>query len=217
MQIVIECNIAGCDIPANRHTRSSHPLCEKHYMRIRRHGNPYVRNGKDDRKSLNYWLDYYRVIPADPNACYGWTGRLHSHGYGLISHNGQTYKAHRLAAELAHGPVPANLDVLHSCDNPPCTNPKHVKAGTAQQNIQDMYERGRHPAKVEISLGFVKQKHEEGYSANAIAAMLNVNRTPVYRAIKELALNPHKPGRTKRHLEVPAEATKEGFLKSRWS
>lgn len=68
-----------------------------------------------------------------------------SAGYGIFYWNGRTYGAHRVAYELANGPVPKGLMVRHLCFNPRCVNPEHLAAGTAQDNADDETEakRGR--------------------------------------------------------------------------
>jgi hypothetical protein len=43
------------------------------------------------------------------------------------------------------GPIPAGLDVLHHCDNPPCFNPEHLFLGTDQDNVDDREKKGRMP------------------------------------------------------------------------
>ncbi len=68
-------------------------------------------------------------------------------GYGVsqiyIGGKSYTVYAHRMAWELAHGPIPAGLFVCHACDNPPCINVEHLFLGTARRNSEDMKAKGR--------------------------------------------------------------------------
>lgn len=61
--------------------------------------------------------------------------------------------AHRLSHELHTGPIPDGLHVLHSCDNPPCVNPGHLRVGTRSENLSESVARGRagvwtHPERI---------------------------------------------------------------------
>ena len=88
-----------------------------------------------------------KVDRRGADECWPWTAKARSaHGYGLLKHrSGRNIVASRIACWLGHGnpPIP-NAKSLHSCDNPPCCNPAHLRWGTQLENVADAVERSRH-------------------------------------------------------------------------
>jgi hypothetical protein len=78
------------------------------------------------------------------DGCWIWQASRQEFGHGLFRYSGKLYKAHRLAYEDRHGPIPVGLIVRHKCDNPPCVNLDHLEIGTRADNNRDRDERGRH-------------------------------------------------------------------------
>lgn len=76
------------------------------------------------------------------DACWNWTGSKVS-GYGNMRWLGRSRYAHQIAYELAYGRYSPELDVCHTCDNPPCCNPRHLFLGTHQVNMEDRDAKGR--------------------------------------------------------------------------
>ena len=67
-------------------------------------------------------------------------------GYGLTKYQGRTVQAHRLHYCLANGVSLEDIkgwQVLHSCDNPSCIEPEHLRLGTHADNMQDRSDRDR--------------------------------------------------------------------------
>lgn len=80
-------------------------------------------------------------VHTDNNECYLWVGSLNNHGYGNFWADNKVVKAHRYSFYLHNGFYPKV--VRHSCDNPGCVNPKHLLAGTQEDNMKDASEKGR--------------------------------------------------------------------------
>lgn len=69
-------------------------------------------------------------------------------GYGCFRVKGHMIAAHRFAWELVHGPIPAGMHILHSCDNTKCVNETHLIIGTNEQNQADKARKLRAPARL---------------------------------------------------------------------
>ena len=91
-----------------------------------------------------------KVDRRGPDECWPWTGACIPKGYGSLGpvevdgHMQSQVGAHRVSFFLEHGFWPKIT--RHTCDNPPCVNPRHLLDGNTRSNARDMVDRGRSPA-----------------------------------------------------------------------
>lgn len=89
-----------------------------------------------------FWSNVDTSGGAD--ACWPWTACRRRKGYGAFTVASRLMVASRLAWMSHHKEeIPEGLFVLHSCHNPPCCNPAHLRVGTAKENTQEMIDAGR--------------------------------------------------------------------------
>lgn len=153
---------AECDNPVyGRH------LCRKHYdMRRRRDAGmkPCVTRGMSIAEKLAH---YSRAVES---GCIEWQASTVL-GYGRVRVGGKTVGAHRVAYELEFGPIPDGLHLLHLCDNRKCINPKHLRPGTPQDNMDDMKSKGRQPC------AYGESNHQSKLTNDTVLAIRNTPGT----------------------------------------
>lgn len=85
-----------------------------------------------------FWKKVYKT-----ETCWLWTAGKDKDGYGKFWLDEDTIRAHRVSWEMHNGPIPEEMDVLHSCDNPPCVRPSHLFLGDNADNMADRDRKGR--------------------------------------------------------------------------
>jgi hypothetical protein len=102
--------------------------------------------GRPKGMSLAEVFAYFTPGPIPrTQACWEWQGKRGPNGYGILTMGRKSIGAHRVSYELHVGPIPDGLFILHSCDNRPCVNPKHLRPGTFEDNMKDRQDRLRTP------------------------------------------------------------------------
>lgn len=127
-----------------------------------------------------------KYTPEPNTGCWIWTDALGGKGYGK----------HRKAYKLYNGPVPAALQVRHTCDNKWCVNPAHLKIGTQRDNEADKRARGRQPYKLsaQVRADIVKEYVPGVSNQYEMASRYGVSQITISRIVSKNNQRGHKRG-----------------------
>lgn len=97
------------------------------------------------------------------DVCWEWVGAKRTNGYGTLQVNGKSVLAHRFSYAFHKGKIPSGLFVLHTCDNKPCVNPRHLWIGSAQDNMTDKMKKGRYKGGFKEGFDARRNLFKKGY------------------------------------------------------
>lgn len=95
---------------------------------------------------LNEQSRFWKYVDrsSGPDGCWRWIGCRTVDGHGQVKFQGRTQYAHRVVFQLATGRLLTEDDVIrHTCNNPSCCNPAHLRPGSHTDNVRDRVEAGR--------------------------------------------------------------------------
>lgn len=137
---------------------------------------------------------FWKYVLVDaPDACWNWDGGAAPDGRGRFYLQGKSFKAPRIALWLHTSRQPGDMSVCHSCNNPPCCNPRHLYLGTEGDNARDRLRAGtqirgeqHHRAKLtEREVREIRRLYATGkYSQRELAAKFGVSQHPIRMAVQ---------------------------------
>lgn len=179
----MKCSVPVCDRPAKRHG-----MCSAHFGRWQRKSSRLLEpiSSKAPRNSALPFLRKHSCSKS--RRCIPWPYGTFD-GYGVLGHDGTTMLASRVMCILAHGAPPNKRShAAHSCGNPICVNPNHIRWATPAENAKDRALHGteargsnRPNAKLDNrKVRSVIRMTKAGHSQKDIAAKFGVSRALIY-------------------------------------
>lgn len=181
------------------HARS---YCNTHYRRVLKYGVPEPVLQHVPRGLPRRWIKS-QVEAADRSNC--WTDRpwksQNKAGYPTATgDDGKQVIASHLVLKYDGRPRPTpEALALHSCDNPQCLNPDHLRWGDFKDNYLDMLSRDRQkykPRKGEKNHNskltwekarYIREQFAEGVYQKDLATELGVSRSVISEIVRGIA------------------------------
>lgn len=174
----VYCSVVACEKVAK-----SRGLCDAHWKRWRRYGDPLA-GRTPDGAPLQFVEDVLRLF----DLCLPWPFSTTQEGRGLIRYQGRMRQVSNLVCELAHGPAPTpRHEAAHSCGkgHEACINPKHLRWATRTENSADMIAHGttlrgtKHPSAKLTEDDVATIRGLRGLPLKELAARFGVSRSTI--------------------------------------
>lgn len=177
------CSIDGC---TNAVFVKKMGLCQAHYKRLRRHGNP-LGGGTPVGEPQRYFREV--VLAHEANDCLIWPYSKIKDGYANMWDGARMVRVSRLVCELVHGPAPTpKHEAAHTCGkgHEGCVSPRHMTWKTPAENQADRIthgtsNRGSRHGMSKLSEGQVRQiRSLRGVLSNSqVGEMFGVSATTI--------------------------------------
>ena len=123
------CKIDGCGKPMK-----GHGYCPTHLARFKKYGDPHMVTVTKVGIPLQFLRDVQYRNSSD---CIEWPFAKNNYGYGSVRFEGAVWKANRLICYWHNGKPFKGAVAAHSCGNPSCVNPAHIRWATEKENCAD--------------------------------------------------------------------------------
>lgn len=127
------------------------------------------------------------------DSCWTFNRVLSGNGYAYLWIGKGLVGVHVLSYIETYGAIPEGKVVRHKCDNPPCSNPKHLMLGSHAENTQDKIARNRQArprgesnpsAKLdENCIREIRSRRAEGETISNLAQYFSVSETQIGRIV----------------------------------
>jgi hypothetical protein len=108
--------------------------------------------------------------------------------YPQLKVSSKKVAVHRAVFAALHGAIPKENVVMHTCDNPRCHRPEHLKLGTTKENMQDMVAKGRHRTRKPVECDVVMAGLAKVLSQQEIAEIYGVSQAVISCALRRAGL-----------------------------
>ena len=135
------------------------------------------------KKTMKSFEAKYAV--DERTGCWKWTASRARGGYGQFFTSAKDgrewHRAHRFSYIAYRGDIPKGMVVMHSCDNPRCVNPKHLRLGTQADNIKDREQKGRGPLRKTLPVNDVAAIKASSKSDRELATELGCSPGHIWK------------------------------------